>query len=381
MFSVAIEGVIFIVMSSLDIRRVIFKIFPAWMMKATMAGAGMFLAFIGLQSGKGIDIIRDHPAVLVDLVEELPEDREIDNYLANFRKWLDDFEEHNANFQPWLRELGACIETLGQQLHSRQLAKYLGNFRKLLRKDEKIAADKLLGELAKYNKTFQWLRELEKYCEELTKIDRQQKAKVHSKFRKVQLAKVHYKLRNENEKNNELEKNFESMIFKKKLVALLPDRHFALAAPFRFFGYKAWKEFREASIEIIFYKMMRDKELRHQLRREQLDHKAFWSGSFKALRLSSFEESSFADSSLEEETFEEGSFEQSSLEDSSFSDSSFEDSSLEENSFEDSSFSDSSFADSSFEENSFEDSSFSDSSFADSSFEENSFEDSSFEEN
>ena len=74
MFAVAIEGVIFIVMSSLDIRRMIFKIFPAWMMKATMAGIGMFVAFIGLQSGKGIDIIRDHPAVLVDLVEELPED-------------------------------------------------------------------------------------------------------------------------------------------------------------------------------------------------------------------------------------------------------------------------------------------------------------------
>ena len=28
----------------------------------------MFLAFIGLQAGNGIDIIRDHPAVLVDLV-------------------------------------------------------------------------------------------------------------------------------------------------------------------------------------------------------------------------------------------------------------------------------------------------------------------------
>ena len=55
-------------MSLLDIRRMIFKIFPSWMMKATMAGIGMFLAFIGLQAGNGIDIIRDHPAVLVDLV-------------------------------------------------------------------------------------------------------------------------------------------------------------------------------------------------------------------------------------------------------------------------------------------------------------------------
>ena len=68
MIADAIESVIFIVMSSLDIRRMIFKIFPAWMMKATMAGIGMFLAFIGLHSGNGIDLIRDDPAVLVDLV-------------------------------------------------------------------------------------------------------------------------------------------------------------------------------------------------------------------------------------------------------------------------------------------------------------------------
>ena len=51
MIAVAIESVIFIVMSSLAIRLMIFKIFPAWMMKAQMAGVGMFLAFIGLQSG------------------------------------------------------------------------------------------------------------------------------------------------------------------------------------------------------------------------------------------------------------------------------------------------------------------------------------------
>ena len=52
---------------------------------------------------------------------------------------------------------------------------------------------------------------------------------------------------NELEKNNEIEKNFENMIFKKKLVPLLLDRHFALAASFQLFGYKAWKEFRETS--------------------------------------------------------------------------------------------------------------------------------------
>ena len=52
MFAVAIDDVIFIVMSSLAIRLMIFKIFPAWMMKAPMAGVGLFLTFIGLHSGK-----------------------------------------------------------------------------------------------------------------------------------------------------------------------------------------------------------------------------------------------------------------------------------------------------------------------------------------
>ena len=68
MLAVTVEGVIFILMSALDIRRYVFKVFPTWMMKATMAGIGLFLAFIGLQAGNGIDIVRDHPAVLVDLV-------------------------------------------------------------------------------------------------------------------------------------------------------------------------------------------------------------------------------------------------------------------------------------------------------------------------
>ncbi|CAE7944230.1 AZG1, partial [Symbiodinium sp. KB8] len=68
MFAVTIEGVIFILMSLFDLRRYVFKVFPTWMMKATMAGIGLFLAFIGLQAGNGIDIVRDHPAVLVDLV-------------------------------------------------------------------------------------------------------------------------------------------------------------------------------------------------------------------------------------------------------------------------------------------------------------------------
>ena len=66
MFAVMIEGVVFIVLSLLDVRRKIFKVFPVWLMKSSMAGIGLFLAFIGLQAGNGVDIIRDHPAVLVD---------------------------------------------------------------------------------------------------------------------------------------------------------------------------------------------------------------------------------------------------------------------------------------------------------------------------
>ena len=172
-------------------------------------------------------------------------------------------------------------------------------------------------------------------------------------------------------------KNFENMIFKTKLVPLLLDRHFALATSFQLYGYKAWKEFREASMEIIFYKMMRDKKLRHQLRREQLDYKDLWSGNFKALCLSNFEDSSFADSNLEEETFEEGNFEDSSLEDSNFEENNLEESSLEQNSFEESSLEQSSLEESSLEPSNFEDSNLDEENFSNSSFDRNSFQESS----
>jgi len=73
MLAVTVEGIVFIVISLLDLRRQIFKVFPTWLMKSSMAGIGLFLAFIGLQAGNGIDIIRDHPAVLVDMVSLNPE--------------------------------------------------------------------------------------------------------------------------------------------------------------------------------------------------------------------------------------------------------------------------------------------------------------------
>ena len=74
------------------------------------------------------------------------------------------------------------------------------------------------------------------------------------------------------ETNNEFHQSVENMILK-KLVALLLEKHFALAASFQLNGNKAWKKFREASKEIIFNKTTRGKELPHQLRREQLDCK------------------------------------------------------------------------------------------------------------
>jgi len=66
MFAVLIEGVVFMVMSALDVRRYIMKTFPRWLMSATMAGIGLFLAQIGLHAGNGIDLVRDHPAIYVD---------------------------------------------------------------------------------------------------------------------------------------------------------------------------------------------------------------------------------------------------------------------------------------------------------------------------
>ena len=66
MFAVMIEGLVFMAMSALDVRRWIMKTFPRWLMSATMAGIGLFLAQIGLHGGNGIDLVRDHPAIYVD---------------------------------------------------------------------------------------------------------------------------------------------------------------------------------------------------------------------------------------------------------------------------------------------------------------------------
>ena len=236
-------------------------------------------------------------------------------------------------------------------------------------------------ELAEHHNFHKWLRELENTCKYNGKISTLQLRACHKVRHQLNLQKRN---RKETNLDNELatslaNENLANLIFKKKLAALLRHRHFASAASFQLNGYKAWKEFREASLEISFYNKRRDKELPQQPRREQLDHKAFWSASFKAPYLSTFDGNSFQEETFKEETFTEESFADSSLEEETFTEESFADSSLEEETFSESSLEDSSLTESSSADSSFEDSSFEDTSFKDSSFDKSSFEKSSFD--
>ena len=195
--------------------------------------------------------------------------------------------------------------------------------------------------------------------------------------------------------DNELATNFANenlanLIFKKKLVALLLERHFALAASFQLYGNKAWKKLRVASNEISFGQLIGAKELHQQLRREQLDCKDLRSASFRALCPSSFEHPSFSESAFEdqtfkeetfkEETFPEESFEDSSLEEETFSESTFEDQTFKEETFKEETFPEESFEDSSLEEETFSESSLEEETFSESSLEEETFSESSFDE-
>ena len=164
----------------------------------------------------------------------------------------------------------------------------------------------------------------------------------------------------------------------KKLVALLLEKHFALAASFQLNGNKAWKKFREASKEIIFNKTMRGKELPHQLRREQLDCKELRSASFRALCPSTFEHNSFKEETFKEETFTESSFTESSFTKSTQEQLQRESSFLE-NTFDKQTFKEETFQEETFPEESFEDSSLKEETFADTSLEEETFSESSFE--
>ena len=117
-------------------------------------------------------------------------------------------------------------------------------------------------------------------------------------------------LENENDKkleNKELDKkNFQSLIYK-KLVALLPKKHFASAASSQLLGYEAWGKYREAS-EDSFDKVGDKELLQEELRREELGCKDLWPAYLWALCPDSFEETSFtektfANTSLGKESF------------------------------------------------------------------------------
>ena len=388
LFAVAIESVIFIVMSSLDIRRMIFKIFPAWMMKAMMARIGMFVAFIGLQSGKGIDIIKDHPAVLVDLVE-VEEQKMLAKHLAE----LGDLGKMRKNRR---RQLGEQLKKVQYQLGSDN------------NKEKNFD---------KHNNFHKWLRELEKYCEELTKSIDDGKSKVHSKFRSAQLAKVHYKLRNENEKNNELEKNFnntaarastkqlsielvgsisqtkgkdssltaasEAVLQRVPQIQLCRDsfQQMARQEPFRTSSFQEAACSSSLSTKTLDSNNFQDSSLTEETFSKTTSQTAAWQKRARTeLQTSTFSDSSLAEESFRQATsqtaawqkkpserhlqrqqlgrrdLQHSSFKASSLEKalclSTFEESSFEQSSFEENSLEDSSFQDSSLEDSSFSDNS-----------------------------
>ena len=154
----------------------------------------------------------------------------------------------------------------------------------------------------------------------------------------------------ENEKNKKLdenkeleEKSFQSVIFKKKLVALLPEKHFASAASSQLLGNEAWEKYREASEEIRFDNV-RGKELSQELRRAQLDCKELRSASLRALCPSNFEDNSLQQATFKEESFTASTFPEKSFDKSSFADSSFTEETFAKNSFTESSLTKNSFA-------------------------------------
>ena len=175
------------------------------------------------------------------------------------------------------------------------------------------------------------------------------------------------------------EKNFQSLIYE-KLVALLPKKHFALAASTQLLGNEAWKKSREAS-QISFDKVGDKELLPEELRRPELGYKDLWPAYCRALCPHSFEENSFteetfANTSLGKETFTKKSFNQSSFADTSFTEETFT-----ENSFTASSLTSSSLTKSTLTENSFAKNSLREKSFNKTSFSENTFLEDSFSEN
>ena len=217
------------------------------------------------------------------------------------------------------------------------------------------------------------------------------------------------------------EKNLQSLIYE-KLVALLPKKHFALAASTQLLGNEVWEKSREAS-EISFDKVGH-KKIPPELRRAQLGCKDLRPASFRALCPTSFEENNFpaetfSNTSLGQDTFTERSLTTSSFTSSSLTESSLTERSLAENSFSENTFLKNSFSEdnlkaqtfkpaasktatwkrrastkqlrsqqlrgqklpeANFEESSFDGRNFAEKTFSDSSFENSSFTQRSFEE-
>ena len=240
-----------------------------------------------------------------------------------------------------------------------------------------------------------WAQELEKYCAELTNTFEVKKSKLHSQLSKLELAKLQFHIRSLDKSSSisgdwtkavpypELgqeqfhHKNFQSLIFKKKLVALMLEEHFALAASSQLLGNEAWEEQREASQEISFDKVG-DKELHQELRRAEPDCKDLRSDSFRALCPSSFEEN-FSENSLGASSFQENSFAEETFADTSFAEETFSRSSLTRSSLTTSSLTQSSLTRSSFTESSLTKQSFDKNSFLENPFLKNNFSKKSFD--
>lgn len=65
LFAVFVEGIIFLLMSICPIREKLFDTIPLTIKRATGAGIGLFIAFIGLQNAH---IIQDNPATLISMI-------------------------------------------------------------------------------------------------------------------------------------------------------------------------------------------------------------------------------------------------------------------------------------------------------------------------
>ena len=62
-----IEGFVFLLITVIGVRGKLVKLIPRCILLSTSAGIGLFLAFIGLQSGEGVGVVTYNSATLVTL--------------------------------------------------------------------------------------------------------------------------------------------------------------------------------------------------------------------------------------------------------------------------------------------------------------------------